>query len=93
MSSKLVIQEGARAAPVGAAWATMLSADPTTQVSLIVGLLTCVYLLAQLWLIIRRARIERRKLEMLQLEHSANMKLTEAQRERLRSERVVGGEP
>ncbi|TFH84719.1 hypothetical protein EQG41_20925 [Billgrantia azerbaijanica] len=91
MSSKMVIQESARTAPVGAAWAAMLGADPATQVSLAVGLLTCVYLLAQLWLIVRRARIERRKLEMLQREHAATLELTEAQREQLRRD-VAGGE-
>ncbi len=54
---------------MGAAWAAMLGADPATQVSLVVGVLTCVYLIAQLWLIVRRAKIERKKLEMLEQEH------------------------
>ncbi|WP_275951344.1 hypothetical protein [Billgrantia antri] len=43
-----------------------MSVDPSTQVTIVAGLHTCLYLLAQLWLIFRRARIERQKLEMLQ---------------------------
>ena len=66
MSAKIAIHEGARVAPVGAGWAAIMSADPSTQVTIVAGLLTCLYLLAQLWLIFRRARIERQKLEMLQ---------------------------
>lgn len=84
MSSKIAIHEGARAAPVGAAWAAMLGADPATQVSLVVGALTCVYLIAQLWLIIRRARIEKRKLEMLEREHEDTLVLHQAEMDRLK---------
>ncbi|MGM0703872.1 MAG: hypothetical protein ACQEUG_15940 [Pseudomonadota bacterium] len=67
--SSMIVQEGARVAPVPVGWAAMLSADPSTQVTIVAGLLTCAYMLAQLFLIIRRARIERRKLEMLEREH------------------------
>lgn len=74
MSSKsVVIQEGARVAPVGAGWGAIMSADPSTQITLVAGILTCLYLIAQLWLILRRARIERQKLEMVQKEHHATM--------------------
>ncbi len=74
MSSKsVVIQESARVAPVGAGWGAIMSADPSTQITLVAGILTCLYLIAQLWLILRRARIERQKLEMVQQEHKATM--------------------
>lgn len=87
MSTKIAIHEGARAAPVGAAWAAMLGADPATQVSLVVGVLTCIYLIAQLWLIVRRAKIERKKLEMLEQEHRNTLDKHEAEMARF------GGSP
>ncbi|NIC05249.1 hypothetical protein [Billgrantia bachuensis] len=71
--SSMIIQEGARVAPVPFGWAAMLSADPSTQVTVVAGLLTCAYMLAQLFLIVRRARIEREKHEMAQREHRLAM--------------------
>lgn len=81
--SSVMIQEGARVAPVPVGWAAMLSADPSTQITVAAGLLTCVYLLAQLFLIVRRARIERRKLEMLEKEHNDARDKHAAEMERL----------
>ncbi len=83
MSTRIAIQEGARAAPVGAAWAAMLGADPATQVSLVVGVLTCIYLFAQLWLIVRKLRSERKKLAMAEREHQDAISRHEAEMERL----------
>lgn len=84
MSTRVAIHEGARAAPVGAAWATMVNADPSTQVSVVVGVLTCLYLALQMWLIVRRLRSERRKLEMAEREHRNALTRHEEEMERLR---------
>lgn len=88
MSSRVAIEESARIAPVGFGWATITSADPATQVGLIAGVLTCIYMLGQLWWIWRRARIEDEKLKMLKREHLAGLA---ANRDRESSE--SGGEP
>ena len=68
-----LINETARITPVGLGWATITSADPSTQVTLVAGLLTCVYLIAQTWLIFRKARREARRLEMDEAEHARRM--------------------
>jgi len=73
MSSRVAIEEGARIAPVGFGWATILNADPATQVGLVAGILTCLYMLGQLWWIWRRARIEDEKLAMIKREHLAGL--------------------
>ncbi len=93
MSTRVAIQEGARAVPVGAGWAAIMSSDPSTQVGVVAGVLTCIYLLAQMWLILRRARIERRKLEMLEREHSNARDKHRAEMQRLLNERDSGGGP
>lgn len=91
MSAKIAIHEGARVAPVGVGWAALTSADPTTQVTLVAGVLTCIYLIAQLWLIMRRARIEREKLEMAKAEHRNTLDKHQAEMDRLASARGEGG--
>jgi len=93
MSTRVAIQEGARVVPVGAGWAAIMGADPSTQVGLVAGALTCVYLIAQMWLIWRRARIERRKLEMLEREHENARDKHRAEMQRLLNERDAGGGP
>lgn len=72
-----LITETARITPVGLGWATIVKADPSTQVTLVAGVLTCVYLIAQTWFILRRARRERRRLEMEEAEHASRMRAME----------------
>ncbi|KGE78262.1 hypothetical protein [Halomonas salina] len=73
MSTRIAVEESVRTAPVGVGWVAFMNADPSTQVGVVAGVLTCVYLLGQLWWIWRRARIEDEKLEMLRREHEAEM--------------------
>ncbi len=73
MSTRIAVEESIRTAPVGVGWVTIMNADVSTQVSIVAGVLTCVYLLGQLWWIWRRARIEDEKLAMLKREHLATM--------------------
>jgi UDP-N-acetylmuramyl pentapeptide phosphotransferase/UDP-N-acetylglucosamine-1-phosphate transferase len=80
--SSVLVQESARIAPVPVGWAAMLSSDPSTQVTLVAGLLTCIYMLAQLFLIVRRARIEREKHKMAKREHNITIAKLKAERER-----------
>ncbi|MFW6344745.1 MAG: hypothetical protein ACOC0M_00215 [Halomonas sp.] len=91
MSARVAITEGARSAPVGAAWVTIWGADPATQVSVVVGVLTCAYLGLQMWLIIRKLRRERRELQILEREHRDAKSRHEAQMDRLLGERDSGG--
>lgn len=55
-------------APVPVGGAAMLSADLSTQDTVIAGLLTCVYMLVKIVLIVRRERIEYEKHEMAKRE-------------------------
>ncbi|WP_136247948.1 hypothetical protein [Halomonas borealis] len=73
MSSRIAFEEGARIAPVGIGWATIMNADPATQVGIAAGVLTCLYMVGQLWWIWRRARIEDEKLAMIKREHLAQL--------------------
>ncbi|MCK2183524.1 hypothetical protein [Halomonas getboli] len=73
MSTRIAVEESIRTAPVGVGWLTFVKADPGTQVGVVAGVLTCIYLLGQVWWIWRRARIEDEKLEMLKREHQAAM--------------------
>jgi len=73
MSSSTIITEGARFAPVPVGWTAMLSTSPSTQVTVAAGLLTCLYLIAQTVLILRRMRGDKRRLEMAEEEHARRM--------------------
>lgn len=74
MSDKpFVAVEAARITPVAAGWAAITHADPTTQLTVAASALTCVYLIAQLWLIARKLRSEKRRLEIAETEHKRRM--------------------
>ena len=77
MTSSTIITEGARIAPVPVGWAAMLSATPSTQVTVAAGLLTCLYLIAQTIMILRRMRSDQRRLEMAEEEHARRMSGTD----------------
>ena len=80
MSDKpLMAVEAARITPVAAGWTAITHADPSTQLTVAASALTCVYLIAQLWLIARKLRSEKRRLEMDETEHKRRM--AEAQAE------------
>ncbi|SDL78100.1 hypothetical protein SAMN05661010_02532 [Modicisalibacter muralis] len=72
-NSSMIVTEAARITPVGVGWAAISQADPSTQVTLVAGLLTCLYMLLQTWLIIRKLRAEKRRLQMDEREHERRM--------------------
>ncbi|RKR02607.1 hypothetical protein C7446_2325 [Kushneria sinocarnis] len=82
--SSAILHEGARVAPVPVGWAAMLSASPSTQLTVLAGLLTCSYLILQGVMILRRMRADKRRLEMDVAEHEKRMQVIEGRRERER---------